>query len=257
VVIETQKTAYVKPPQRRGHCGKWTITQERPDGSVCISPLYCESLNCPACRLVKLAKLAEKLGAVDVTQYIDITFAHRYAEVKREIGLWLRFVKRQYTRFEYLMVIGSRPHVTRIAVFFASGFMPQKWIEESLASFGLEASADTKALYNIADKGAWIAKLVNEWAADDTFIHRVSHSRKFYVKAQPSGPPGPKARMMVNRIPLAEFLEWVTGKGFPIVQLLPDVYLIPASVIGDRGVKPFDLLFPGLAPPGTSNKRAR
>ena len=243
----TEKNTYVKPPQRRGNCGKWTITQERPDGSVCISPLYCEGWNCPVCRPIKIAKLVEKMTEVDLVQYIEIVLPHRYAEVRRVLSAWLKLVKRQSRGFSYFLVVRAQFSRTRIGLFLTSGTLPRKWVEESFATYGLTAEADTETLYRREGRRDKLTALLDVGTGEDTFIHRVSHSRKFYTKVQPAGPSGPKARTMVSLIPLSQFLDYVTERGLPLIRLLPDVYQVPASAIGDRGVKPFDLLFPDLA----------
>ena len=253
----SKKPAYVKPPQRRGNCAKWTCSIERKDASVIISPMYCESWRCPVCGAIKLSKLIDKLVEVELVQYVEITLPHRYTTMRRELASWLKLVKRQSTRFEYLMIVSSQRDRTRIGLFLESGTLPRKWVEESFATYGLTAVADTETLYRREGRKDKLTALLNVGADQDTIIHRVSHSRKLYVKAAPGPPADPKARVMVSRVPLHEFLDYVEKMGLPTVQLLPDVFLISASCIGDRGLKPFDVLFPGRAPPGMSSTQAK
>ena len=253
----SKKQTYVKPPERRKNCGQWTAFLELEGGDLRFGPLYCESWNCPACRGVKIQKLLDRLDEVEIVQYIEIEFPHRLADVKPILGIWLKAVKRDFREFEYMLVTRSETERTRVGLFLSSGSLPTKWVEESFLFQGLEARADSETLYRREGRRDKLVGLLDAWSPEDQFIHRISHSRKFFDTPPVAAPKDPRRASFVSRTPVAYWLGLCDRLGLPVSEHRPNVFLISRSVIGDRGVTPLMILFPDRAPPGMSSTQAK
>lgn len=256
MVTITKNPAFVKPTERKENCGRWTWINPSPGKSPSFGPLWCESWNCPACRRVKIEKLLERLCQVEIVQYVEIFFAHRAGDVRPALKSWVKAVKRASPKFEYFMASRSDRQSTTVGLFLSSGTLPAKWIEESFAFYGLTARADTSTLYRPEGRRDKLDALLNVWQNEDTFIHRVSHSRRFYGPRAPKGEPVQKEKLLVSRLPIGYWLQYFSDRGIPVFDKGSDQFVIPRELLSDEQTHLLRELFAGLAPPGTSSTPA-
>lgn len=218
------KQQSVNSRERRENCGTMTWIQGAEDGNARFGPLFCESWNCPACRQVKIHRLIEKLNEADVCQYHEIELPHRWSEVKTS---WDRILKRwgrAYGKVEYFVAIRSRRHNCTVGLFLASGTIPERVVVEAFGVEGYKAQDTSETLYRPEGRREKLVSLLDTWSDSTQFIHRVRHSRFFFVSRTATPPSPGNHPVIVSRAPLDHWMRMFERYGCSVTQSGPDCY---------------------------------
>lgn len=225
----TKKSHYVKPSERRANCGRFTIVTELEDHDMKLQRMYCKSWNCPACREVKIRKFTDSLNGVEIVQYIELEIPKPLQEIKREIDVFLKRLRRGFTSFEYLLVGRNGTSECSIGLFLRSGSVPGREIRQIWSELGLEVNVESELLTRPEGKADKLRAMLDTWSTEDTCIHRLRHSRGFWGPQEKKEADPEHQTSYFSKLSIEHLVHYYETHGYQVERIDQDSAIVRVS----------------------------